>query len=44
MKDYSKNEVEWKEFQEKVKRVNKERDILGVFIAIVKINVKLLFG
>jgi len=40
MKDYSKNQVEWNKFQERVKEVNKIRDIIGVFFAIVKIDIK----
>lgn len=35
------NEKEWKKFQERVKKVNKFRDLLGVFFAVAEIRVKI---
>lgn len=41
MKDYSKNEKEWKKFQERVKEANKYRDKMAVYFAVAKINIKI---
>lgn len=32
-------EQEWKDFQERVKKINKERDFVGLFIFFVDIEV-----
>ncbi len=42
MEDYTKNENEWKKFQEQIKKLNVQRDTVGVIVFGISINIKYL--